>query len=124
MSKYVYSRDDAFKNSKFGMDIEVYKFANNDVSFCRASVKEGHLEEFKNSSWFLYYIIEGSGVFMLNDKKHPVKDGDLVAVPPNTRIHYFGKMDYTLTINPPWKEENETHIRDISPSENPLKEVD
>jgi len=77
-------------------------------------------DAFKNKSWFLYYIIEGSGVFVLDDEQHLVKAGDLVAVPPNTRIHYFGTMDYTLTVNPPWAEENETHIRDVDESENPL----
>ncbi len=120
MTKYVYSRDSTFKKNKFGMNIEVYGAVNDDVSFARASTEVGHLEEFKNTSWFTYYIIEGEGMFVLDDEQHPVKAGDLVAIPPNTRIHYFGKLDYTLTINPPWKEENETHIRDIDPSESPL----
>lgn len=120
MKKYVYSRDESFNKKKFGMSIDVYGEANDAISFARANTEVGHLEEFKNTSWFMYYIIEGDGVFVLNDEQHTVTSGDLIVVPPNTRIHYFGKLDYTLTINPPWKEENETHIRDVDPSENPL----
>ena len=118
--KYVFPEDEAKAFGKFGMNIKVYGDVTKELNFVRASTQIGHLEEFKNTSWFIYYIIEGTGVFILNDEKVPVKPGDLVVVPPNTRIHYFGKLEYTLMVNPPWREENETHIRDVKPSESPF----
>lgn len=118
--KYVFSEDETDKVSKFGIDLKLYGDVNPDLNFSRVDVAEGHFEEFKNTSWFIYYILEGNGMYVLNDEKLPVKQGDIVAVPPNTRIHYFGTMKMALIVTPPWKEENETHIRDIDPSENPL----
>lgn len=118
--KYVYPENEANAFEKFGMNIKVYGDVTKDINFVRASTKVGHLEEFKNTSWFIYYIIEGNGMFVLNDEKIPVKPGDLVVIPPNTRIHYFGKLEYTLIVNPPWREENETHIRNVDPSESPF----
>ncbi|MDX1765461.1 MAG: cupin domain-containing protein [Candidatus Saccharimonadales bacterium] len=118
--KYVYSEDEADSVSKFGINLKIYGDVTKDINFVRANTEVGHLEEFKNTSTFIYYILEGEGVFVLNDEKVPVKASDLVVIPPNTRIHYFGKMDYTLIVNPPWREENETHIRDVDPSESPL----
>jgi mannose-6-phosphate isomerase-like protein (cupin superfamily) len=68
----------------------------------------------------MYYIVEGSGVFILNDENHEVKTGDLVVVPPNTRIHYFGKMSMVLTVTPTFDEQNEVHVRFIEKTESPL----
>src|SRR5688572_12067175 len=100
--KYVFSEDDADKVSKFGIDLKLYGDVTPDINFSIIDVAEGHFEEFKNTSWFVYYILGGSGVYVLNDEKLPVKQGDVVAVPPNTRIHYFGTMKMVLIVNPPW----------------------
>jgi mannose-6-phosphate isomerase-like protein (cupin superfamily) len=121
MTKYVFSADEALAKQKFGVDLVTYGSVNKDINFVRVSVKEGHFEEFKNTSSFIYYLIEGSGVFVLNDEEVLVKQGDVVSVPPDTRIHYFGSMELVLIVSPPWAAENETHIRDIDPGENPLK---
>ena len=120
MTKYVYSESNTNQFHKHGIDLKAYGPVSGDISFVRASVDEGHFEEFKNSSWFIYYILEGGGAFILNDEKVIARQGDVIAIPPDTRIYYFGKMDFTLTVTPLWKEENETHIRDVDPSENPL----
>ncbi len=120
MTKYVYHENDTTPVSKFGIDLKLYGEVNNDINFSRVSVKKGHFEEFKNTSWFIYFVLQGSGVYVLNDEHVAVKPGDVVSIPPNTRIYYFGTMELVLIVSPPWKAENETHIRDIDPSENPL----
>lgn len=120
MTKYIYSENEAKHVVKHGIDLKLYGPVNDDIDFKRVSVSEGHFEEFKNTSWFIYYVLEGSGVFVLNDEQVSVKQGDVVSIPPNTRIYYFGKLELTLTVTPPWKAENETHIRDVDPSESPL----
>lgn len=123
MTKYVYSEDETKHVSKHGIDLKLYGPVNKYIDFKRVSVAEGHFEEFKNTSWFIYYILQGNGVFVLNDEQVTVKQGDIVSIPPNTRIHYFGKMEFTLTVTPRWKAENETHVRDIDPSENPFSKA-
>ena len=118
--KYVFPQNEASKVSKFGIDLTLYGNVMPDLGISRVKVAEGHFEEFKCSSWFIYHIIDGSGVYVLNDEKVAVKKGDIVSIPPDTRIHYFGTMDMLLIVTLPWKQENETHIRDVDPSENPL----
>lgn len=120
MTKYIYPQNQALAKHKHGISLLTYGSVSDDINFVRVSVKEGHFEEFKNTSWFIYHLLEGSGLFVLNGEQVKAKKGDVVSIPPNTRIHYFGKMELVLIVSPPWKEENETHIRDIDPSENPL----
>lgn len=123
MTKYVYSEDESKHISKHGIELKVYGPLNDDIDFKRVSVEEGHFEEFKSTSWFIYYILKGNGIFVLNDEHVAVKEGDIVSIPPNTRIHYFGKLEFTLIVTPPWKAENEVHIRDVDPSENPIQKT-
>lgn len=121
MTKYVYTEAESKHISKHGINLKLYGAVSEDIDFKRVSVEEGHFEEFKNTSWFIYYILQGDGVFVLNDEQMTVKPGDIVSIPPNTRIYYFGKLEFTLIVTPPWKSENETHVRDIDPSESPLQ---
>ena len=81
---------------------------------------EGHFQEFYDvESAFIYYIVKGEGTFVLNDEKIEVKATDLIVIPPNTRIHYFGTMDMVLTVSPAFKPENEREVRIVERSESP-----
>lgn len=122
--QYVFSEDKTNHVSKFGIDLTLYGSITPDMDVSRVKVEKGHFEEFKCTSWFVYYILEGSGIYVLDDEKLPVKKGDIVSIPPNTRIHYFGNMEMLLIVSPLWKQENETHIRDVDPSEDPLVSKD
>lgn len=120
--KYLFTADEANKFNKHGIDLTVYGQSEPSANVCHVSVKEGHFQEFKDTkSAFTYYIIKGSGTFMLNDEPIEVKATDLVVIPPNTRIHYFGAMEMVLTVSPAWKEENEVHIRFVDKSESPYR---
>ena len=61
---------------------------------------------------------------MLNDEKVAAKSGDLIVIPPRTRIHYFGKMEMTLTVSPAYEEGHDTHVRFVDPSESPFLQKD
>ena len=101
-------------------DPRIYKYKEPSSTVCRVSVKEGHFQEFYDiATTFTYYIISGSGTFILDDKPVLANEGDLIVIPPNTRIHYFGTMEMVLTNSPEWKEENERHVRFINKSESP-----
>ncbi len=124
MTKYKHTSDDAQQFNKYGVDLTVYGEGVESANVVHVSVDEGHFEEFMDvEAHYIYYIIEGSGVFVLDDKKVEAKATDLIVIPPKTRIHYFGKMKMTLVVSPAYKEENQRHIRDVSKDENPLEEV-
>ena len=120
MKKYKFSANEADKFKKHGINLTIYKYKEPSSTVCRVSVKEGHFQEFYDiATTFTYYIISGSGTFILDDKPVLANEGDLIVIPPNTRIHYFGTMEMVLTNSPEWKEENERHVRFINKSESP-----
>lgn len=118
--KYKFSAKDARKFNKYGIDLVVYGEGNPLANVVHVSVKKGHLEEFYDEkSSYNYYIVEGSGIFVLNDQKVEVEATDLIVIPAKTRIHYFGSMEMVLTVAPAFDEKNEHHVRFIEESESP-----
>ena len=121
--KYKYTTKDARQFNKHGIDLTVYGENIPSADVVHVSVEKGHFQEFYNDkSTFMYYIVNGQGTFYLNDEAFEAKGTDLVVIPPNTRIHYFGKMEMVLTVSPAFKEEDEHHVRFIDESESPYKE--
>lgn len=120
--KYKFTSKEADKFNKHGIDLTIYDYNEPSANVCHVSVKEGHFQEFYDTkSAFTYYIIKGQGTFILNDKPVEAKATDLIVIPPNTRIHYFGTMEMVLTVSPAWKEENEVHVRFVDKGESPYK---
>lgn len=114
---YVYKGADAKKIHKFGVDITLYDIdAPSNIVY--ESVAVGHLQEwYSDVSTYQWFIIEGKGTFVINDDKYPAEQGDLVVVPPQNRIHYFGNMKMLLVTTPRYDEKNEHEVRRIDPSE-------
>lgn len=120
MTKYLYKNKDAAKFNKHGIDLTVFPTETDSANLVHVSVKEGHFQEFYDvESTFIYYIIKGSGTFYLNDEKVQANEGDLVVIPPKTRIYYFGNMEMVLVVTPAFKEANERHVRFVDRSEMP-----
>lgn len=72
----------------------------------------GHNQEFYDKvSSFNYFILEGHGTFFLDDEEVPVEKGDLLSIPPMTRIYYKGALKMVLVISPEWKPEHEVETR-------------
>lgn len=119
--KYVYSLDNAKQIQKFGVDISIYG-ADAPSGFVYEETEAGHFEEFYDTeSTYTWFIIDGNGMFVVDDEKMEVTAKDLVVVPPNKRIHYFGKMKMLLCTSPAFNPDNERHVRDVDPSESPYK---
>jgi len=119
--KYKYTASEAKKFSKYGIDLTVYEKHSPLVNVVHVHTEEGHFEEFYQlKSTFIYYIIKGNGVFFLNDEKVEAEATDLVVIPPETRIHYFGSMDMVLVVCPAFDEKDERHVRIIEKNESPL----
>jgi mannose-6-phosphate isomerase-like protein (cupin superfamily) len=109
-----YPRKKAKLKNKHGIKLWVYRVNRKEAGVAYIEVKDGHFEEFYNKkSTFIYYIIEGKGVFYLDGKKTPAKATDLIVIPPMTKIYYLGKMKMTLTNIPSWRAKDEVHVRVI-----------
>lgn len=119
--QYLKKYTDTFKKSKFGVDISVFGSINgSDIVY--EETETGCFEEFYNDvSTHTWFIIEGSGIFVIDDESIKVNEKDIISIPPKKRIHYFGKMRMLLITSPEWKEENEHHVRNIEISDSPYK---
>jgi mannose-6-phosphate isomerase-like protein (cupin superfamily) len=120
VKKYKFTAKEADKFNKHGIDLTIYPYNEPTSSVCHVSVKKGHFQEFYDiKSVYTYYIIKGKGTFMVDDKPIAVEATDLVVIPPNTRIHYFGTMEMILVNSPAWSDDNERHVRFIEENESP-----
>ncbi|GGN43651.1 cupin domain-containing protein [Streptomyces fuscichromogenes] len=120
MTTYKYTVEEADRFNKHGIDLTVYGNHDPAATVVRVHVERGHFQEFCNvRSSYTYYIVSGQGVFYLDGEEIAVGSTDLIAVPPNTRIHYFGAMEMVLTVAPAFDERDERHVRFISESEIP-----
>ena len=59
----------------------------------------------------IYYIIEGTGVFTIDNQRYDVAPGLLVEVPPGVEYSYSGSMKILLVSHPRWFEGNERTTR-------------
>jgi mannose-6-phosphate isomerase-like protein (cupin superfamily) len=59
----------------------------------------------------LYCIIDGTGVFTIDNNKYDVASGILVEVPPGIEYSYSGSMKIFLVSHPRWFEGNERTTR-------------
>lgn len=74
----------------------------------------GHAEEFYNDvSTFSWFIVEGSGTFVVNDQPFAVGPKDLIIVPPKHRVYYYGKLKMVLSVTPAYDPQHEHHVRDV-----------
>jgi mannose-6-phosphate isomerase-like protein (cupin superfamily) len=55
----------------------------------------------------IYYVIEGTGVFTIDNQKYDVVPGLVVEVPPGVEYSYSGSMKIFLVSHPRWFKGNE-----------------
>jgi len=114
----VFRRDQALAISKQGVDMWIY---NSQSDGAQASVvyqetQHGHAEEFWHAkSAFVFYILEGQGTWVIEDKEYPVQATDVVIVPPGQRFYYKGALKQICVTAPVWEAEHEHHVRDVPP---------
>lgn len=110
----VFPRENAVHIEKHGMSMEIY---GGRTEFPQAAVayqetEKGHAEEFfHEKSAFIYYIIEGSGVWVIEDREYPAQAGDVVMIPPGNRFYFRGRLRQVCVTVPAWEEEYERHVR-------------
>ena len=56
---------------------------------------------------FNYFVIEGTGYFVLNGNRHEVSKSDLVVIPAGTKYTFGGSLKMLLINTPKWSAEQE-----------------
>ena len=110
--KYKHTKkEDIPKFEKFGIKLDVYPNIDN-CGVVVINSEDGHHQEFYHKkSTFTYIILEGEGIFFLDDKAVEIKRGDSISIQPNTRIYYKGKLKMVLITTPAWEEEYEVETK-------------
>ena len=101
---------------KRGVKMNIYntKEECKEAAVVYQETKNGHMEEFYHEkSAFIYYILEGSGTWIIEDKEYDVKAKDVVIVPPGKKFYFKGNLKQVCVTTPAWDEKYEKHIRYI-----------
>lgn len=118
--KYLFPHSEATTFNKHGVDITVYGSNLTVGNMVYEETEHGHLEEFYDeASTYVWFVIEGTGTFVVNDEHIKVEAKDQIVVPPNTRVHYFGQLKMVLAAMPAYEETNVHHVRDVNSKESP-----
>ena len=76
--------------------------------------EKGHAEEFyHDKSYFIFYVIEGKGSWVIENEEHPIESGDVVIIPPGNKFYYKGKFKQVCVTSPAWEEKYEHHVRNV-----------
>lgn len=112
----VFKPEDTNTIEKHGVRMRIYT----TKSDCRSAAvlyqetETGHAEEFVHeTSNFIYYILEGSGTWIIEDREYEVQAGDVVVVPAGKRFWFRGNLKQVCITAPAWEERFEHHIKDI-----------
>ena len=101
---------------KAGMKMGVYSTKEDcaQASVVYQETEKGHTEEFYHEkSTFIYYIIAGSGTWVIEDQEHPVETGDVVIIPPGKKFYYKGKLKQICVTAPAWEPQFEHLVRKV-----------
>jgi len=73
----------------------------------------------------IYYVIEGSGLFTIDNQNYEVAAGLVIEVPPGLEYSYSGVMKMLLVSHPRWFQGNEqvTRINPDVVSESAVKRI-
>ena len=112
----IFKKENAVEFEKQGVKMRVYnsKEQCESASVVYQETTKGHSEEFYHAkSNFIFYIIEGSGTWYIEDEPYNVSAGDVIIVPPNKRFYYKGVLKQVCITSPAWEAEYEHHVRDV-----------
>lgn len=101
---------------KHGVSMRVYttKEDCSNAAILYQETDTGHAEEFVHEkSDFLYYVLEGSGTWVVEDREFEVRAGDVIVVPSGKRFWFRGNLKQICITAPAWEEKYERHVRDI-----------
>ena len=84
-------------------------FKNASAAYFEVKTEHGKVKTKRSDR--IYYVIEGKGTFIINDKSVPVRKTDVVIVPKNAPYNYKGKMKLFLVHVPAFDEKYEVSLK-------------
>lgn len=115
-SSPVFHQADAIRAEKNGVDMWIYGGVDAvaPVAVAYQETATGHAQEFRHhTSAFIFYVIEGEGVWVVDGVSHPVQATDVVVVPAGAAFYYRGALKQVCITAPAWTEENEEVLRQL-----------
>lgn len=112
----VFRHENAAVIEKHGVKMRIYttKAESRNAAVLYQETQAGHAEEFLHErSDFIYYILEGNGIWTVEDREFEAGAGDVVIVPAGKRFWFRGNLKQVCVTAPAWEEEYEHHIRDL-----------
>src|SRR5262249_11075897 len=111
--RYTYSRPTL--PSFDGKGLFGYTFGplqHKDLEIYYIEVEKGH-DTFMVSKRItrVYYVLDGTGYFTIGDRRHDVRRGMLVEVPPKVEYSYSGEMKLIAVSNPRWFSGNDRYTK-------------
>lgn len=114
--RVVFRSENAEVIEKHGIRMRIYttKADCSNAAVLYQETETGHSEEFMHKrSDFIYYVLEGRGTWVVEDKEFEVRAGDVVIVPAGKRFWFKGRLKQICVTAPAWEERYEQHIRCI-----------
>lgn len=108
--KYVLEEPKEPSFNKVGVEGRIFptELLSKNVQFFTVRTKTGHdTTIIEHKCDFFYYVLEGSGVFIINDNEFSCRIGNLVVIPQGTKFTYKGDLVMLAASSPPWSEEQE-----------------
>ena len=77
------------------------------------STKGHDCYSYNSLSKHIYKIIDGTGIFIIDNNEIPVKPGDVITIEPNKVFTYKGNMIITFEMVPNFKEEHDHFVEKV-----------
>ena len=116
MTAQVFRKKEAFRTRKAGVDMRIYTGKDDlpGAAVVYQETERGHAEEFRHAkSDFIFFIIEGSGEWIVEGERIPAEADDVVVVPKGTAFYYRGKLKQVCITVPAWEAEFEETLRPV-----------
>jgi mannose-6-phosphate isomerase-like protein (cupin superfamily) len=108
MAEYIRRLADNASYTQKGLKGFKFPLANKNAEVYFVEAEQGHDNYIVSKKCtHIYYVLEGNGIFDIENGKTQVKTGQLIEVPPKAEYTYSGKMKLLLIMNPPWFKGNE-----------------
>jgi mannose-6-phosphate isomerase-like protein (cupin superfamily) len=106
MRKFIIKKSEEINFSRGGADGYAFPIKNKNIEIDFIDSKTGHGGKVVSDSLtHFYYILEGSGEFIIDNKSYFAITGDLVEILPKHSFDYKGRMKMLLIMEPPYSSE-------------------
>jgi mannose-6-phosphate isomerase-like protein (cupin superfamily) len=109
--KYVFSEPAEPAFDKIGHTGKIFGAKSGFTNHLVIETEEGISKSLiEHKSEFNYYVIDGTGEFVIAGDRYPCHPGDLIVIPPGTVFTFNGKLKLLLINTPGFSPEQEEEL--------------